>query len=47
MDLSKAFDTLIQEILISRSKLEHYGVRGEASDLIRSYLCQRQTIGGV
>ena len=38
----KAFDTLIHEILIS--KLKHYGVRGEAIDLIRSYLYQRQQL---
>ena len=42
MDLSKAFDTLIHEILIS--KLEHCGMRGETSDLIRSYLYQRQQL---
>ena len=42
MDLSKTFDTLIHEILIS--KLKHYGVMGEAFDLIRSYLYQRQQL---
>ena len=35
MDLSKAFDTLIHENLINN--LDHYGVRGEASDLSRGY----------
>ena len=40
IDLSKAFDTLIRDILLN--KLNYYGVRGAANRLIYSYLSERQ-----
>jgi hypothetical protein len=39
IDLKKAFDTVDHRVL--RSKLEHYGVRGEALGLLESYLRDR------
>ena len=38
-DLSKAFDTLNYDILMS--KLEYYGITGKENDLLRSYLTGR------
>ena len=40
IDLSKAFDTINHEILLS--KVYHYGIRGTAHDLLANYLTNRQ-----
>ena len=42
LDLTKAFDTVNHEILLL--KLDHYGIRGQANDLMRAFLKRKQFV---
>ena len=42
LDLTKAFDTVYHEILLF--KLDHYGIRGRANDLLRAFLKRKQFV---
>ena len=39
-DIKKPFDTVDHDILIN--KLDHYGIRGTANELLKSYFSQRK-----
>ena len=42
LDLCKAFDTVSHSIFLS--KLDHYGIRGSANQLVKSFLNRRQYV---
>ena len=42
LDLTKAFDTVNHEII--RLKLDRYGIRGQANDLLRAFLKRKQFV---
>ena len=42
LDLAKAFDTVSHDFLLS--KLDHYGIRGTAKDLLQSFLKRKQFV---
>ena len=42
LDFTKAFDRLITKFLLL--KLDHYGIRGQANDLLRTFLKRKQYI---
>ena len=42
LDPAKAFDTVSHDILLS--KLDHYGIRGTAKDLLQSFLKRKQFV---